>query len=138
MYLFTDGAAINNGKPNCESSWAWALYRHGSFVKGDCGLTTWGSSNNVGELEAIIRGVESNEGDLTVVYDSKYAALSLVGEYNGSKNAELIKWGRSVLNGRNLSWIHVRSHTARPTGDSFMWDGNNMADMLASGVLGGV
>lgn len=65
VYVFTDGAAIANGKPNCRASWGFYITDgttcaeiHGEVAPIDIPGELFHTSNNRGELEAIIRALE--------------------------------------------------------------------------------
>jgi ribonuclease HI len=59
------------------------------------------------------------------MYDSEYAAKSVMGQFNGSKNKELITNCRNLLKELDctVSFKHVKGHS----GDVY----NDMADKLA-------
>jgi ribonuclease HI len=59
LYLFTDGGASGNGKAHCRASWAFLIttLQEGTCV-GDSDLIAGQGTNNIGELTAILRGLE--------------------------------------------------------------------------------
>jgi len=101
------------------------------YIGADC------PSNNTGELSAIGQVLhkfatdpvlKKSQGDLVIRSDSKYAALSTTGVYNGAKNRELISTCRGLLDkvkqDRTVRFEHVKGHS----GDAL----NERADYLAN------
>ena len=92
-------------------------------------------SNNTAELTAVGEALlwlrdygQAYPGPTVIRYDSEYAAKSVQGIFNGSKNQELITHIREILRdvrstGRELAWEHVKGHS----GDEM----NDRADYLA-------
>ncbi len=144
IYIYTDGACINNGKP--EASAAYAAY----FGPGDprnisLKLPT-GSTNNVAELSAIIYVLELlQEKDIAkektyLMTDSKYSILCLTtyGEkmaVGGWKtpipNKELVRRAFELYNKVStfVEVKHVEAHTGRTDAHSV---GNNIVDKMAN------
>ena len=96
--------------------------------------TTEVGSNNTGELSAIAAALswllhtETSGTQAVICYDSKYAADSVLGVFNGKRNEQLIQHSRSlylrVSLQRPLSMQHVKEHSNN------CW--NNLADQLAN------
>ena len=90
-------------------------------------------SNNTGELSAILAALSwllhSAPPHLpaTICYDSKYAADSILGSFNGTRNETLIYFGRALYTQvsiqRSLTLQHVKGHSNN------QW--NDLADHLA-------
>lgn len=110
--------------------------------------TTTPASNNTGELTAIGEALlwlheywwDYHEYSAAVIhYDSEYAAKSVLGEFNGTKNVELYRTVREILEKlkrrgaaegkEGVSFAHVKSHSAD------RW--NDVADGLARRGSGG-
>jgi len=93
-------------------------------------------SNNTGELCAIAHALNylsencAAEKDTTVVlrYDSKYAAKSTLGEFNGAKNRELILNCRKALQKAKQNFKVVFEHVKGHSNDTY----NDIADRLAN------
>lgn len=87
IYVFTDGAAAANGKPNCRASWAYcipALNAENRAIVEPINIDgkVYAASNNRGELLGIIRAIEYMCGDgaesirdkdIIICGDSSYA-----------------------------------------------------------------
>ena len=146
-YVYTDGACINNGKPNAKAGIGiyFGLNDERNVSRRIIGRQT----NNVAELTAIIDTYPIIKNDLekgkiiTIVTDSEYS-LKCIGNYGNrmSKNnwkdeipnKELVKKIFSLYSGNNLvKFKHVNSHTGKTDIHSL---GNEWADKLANMSLG--
>ena len=77
IVIYTDGACINNGKPNAKAG--WGIYISEYSDKNAYGIVEGKQSNNTGELTAIIKAYEAFEDEInnntpiTIYSDSIYA-----------------------------------------------------------------
>ena len=151
--MYVDGSKMGR----CEYSLAgWGVvYYNGEIVDIKCGpvktsahskeddedfLGADEGTNNTGELTALVMAVRlalhyGVVGDLTVVYDSTYAANAAQGFSLSSANSQLIDVARRLIclaaqKGINLLFRHVYAHT----GDHL----NDLADSLAKLGTAGV
>ena len=156
LWLFTDGGASANGRPECRASWGVCVKskEHGVIAERSC-LTYHPSSNNRGELSAVAVAILMADdiitrgfvGEISIVYDSAYAvnaltvwSLSETTAGQPRKNVDLIapikEWLAPIL-GR-ITFEHIRSHKQPPapeTHDWFLWHGNDRADKLCDALL---
>ena len=149
MNVFTDGACINNGKPN-------AIAGIGVFIADNdprnvSRRVEGKQTNNVAELSAILEVFtileeEIERGDIINIYsDSKYSINSFTvwaikwkqnnwTKKNGIKNLELIKRGYELFNKyNNVNIFHIKAHTGLTDKLSI---GNENADRLANMGVG--
>jgi len=149
MNVFTDGACINNGKPN-------AIAGIGVFIADNdprnvSRRVEGKQTNNVAELSAILEVFtileeEIERGDIINIYsDSKYSINSFTvwaikwkqnnwTKKNGIKNLELIKRGYELFNKyNNVNIFHIKAHTGLSDQLSI---GNENADRLANISVG--
>ena len=149
MNVFTDGACINNGKPN-------AIAGIGVFIADNdprnvSRRVEGKQTNNVAELSAILEVFtileeEIERGDIINIYsDSKYSINSFTvwaikwkqnnwTKKNGIKNLDLIKRGYELFNKyNNVNIFHIKAHTGLPDELSI---GNENADRLANMAVG--
>ena len=149
MNVFTDGACINNGKPN-------AIAGIGVFIADNdprnvSRRVEGKQTNNIAELSAILEVFtileeEIERGDIINIYsDSKYSINSFTvwaikWEQNnwtkkgGIKNLDLIKRGYELFNKyNNVNIFHIKAHTGLPDKLSI---GNENADRLANISVG--
>lgn len=126
VHIFTDGASSGNPGP----AGVGVVLRYGGRVKeisGYIGRTT----NNVAELEAIRRGLETvKRRDLPVrLYtDSSYALGLLSQGWKARKNTALVNSIRSLMQSfQNLKLIKVKGHAGLKD--------NERADKLATSAI---
>ncbi len=145
IYIYTDGACINNGKP--EASAAYAAYFGSDDPRNISVKLPTGSTNNVAELSAIIYVLEllqvndlSTKEKTYLMTDSKYSILCLTtyGEkmaVGGWKtpipNKELVRRAFELYNKVStfVEVKHVEAHTGRTDAHSV---GNNIVDKMAN------
>lgn len=118
-FVFTDGSCINsfggygiviieNGKCMCKISGSVPFEK---------------ATNNIAELYAIKIALINTEGDITIYTDSQYSIGVITGSMKASKNLELIRDIKKLINGRQINFLHVFGHN----GDEY----NELADKLA-------
>ncbi len=146
-YVYTDGACINNGKPNAIAG--IGVY-FGPDDKRNISQKIEGKqSNNTAELSAVIKTYDIIKDDIdknkkiTIVTDSEYV-LKCIGNY-GEKceknkwikeipNKELVRTAYELYkNKHNIKFIHIKAHTQLSDVHSV---GNEFADLLANKALG--
>ncbi len=165
IFIFTDGGALANGKPECVASWSFYA-TDGVNVLRDSGIVepveipdqVYKASNNRGELTAILRAVEAllRAGNampstaVTIVSDSKYS-MDCVTQYittwrkagrTAQLNYALIDETATAVDKLKL-YRHVifrfqKGHNkVRPVDpvDGFYWWGNDVADRACSAEL---
>lgn len=143
--VYTDGSCLGNiAKNNPPAGWAFIIvdsienkeiFRNNGTVitcrEDDNFVGAEKMSNNTAELSAIYhalyfisKNAEKNDR-FTIKYDSEYAAKSVSGEFNGSKNTELINNCRKLLKSikNEINWQFVKAHN----GDEY----NELTDKLA-------
>jgi ribonuclease HI len=170
--IFTDGAASANGKENCRASYGFYIVQtiensHVDIVK-KSGIVPaleitgekYSSSNNRGELSAILHAVEyilSNNlhnSFIEIVSDSQYS-INCVEKWapnwlanpskhslSTKKNMDLIKpiidKLKIIRKTCRVVFKHVRSHKTAPAKNTlewFYWNGNDIADQLCTSEL---
>jgi ribonuclease HI len=119
---YTDGAC--SGNPGPAGSGMVVIAPGGKVHEGFeyLGLAT----NNVAELTAVLRGVESIPKDaasVAIMTDSKYAIGVLTQGWKAKVNQQLILRTRQALAGRSIRLIYVPGHAGVPM--------NERADELA-------
>jgi len=148
MIVFTDGAALNNGKKNCVAA-CGVVWVNGEFPPEGFKLARDElHTNNRAEYMAAIRALEqADELDperketLQIYTDSKLMVETVTKwadnwesngwkKANGSpvKNLDLVKKLQFHNKQRSVEWIHTRAHTNQDTFES-RW--NDVADKLA-------
>ena len=148
--VFTDGACINNGKPNAKAG--IGIYFGKDDYRNVSEPITGKQSNNTAELKAILKAYYilkneiENKKRINIYSDSIYA-IRCCGEY-GLKmykkqwktkdklipNHELVKEAFNLFNNKiNIKLIHVKAHTERLDELSI---GNAEADRLANEGIG--
>lgn len=147
LITFTDGSAIDNGKPHCRAGYATVWPYHESYNRCEK-LRDKERTNNRAEYSALIMAFEiadeidpEREKTLIVYSDSLLLIKSLTEWiYAWKKNNWKKKDGKTVLNrdlleriegyreDRKLVLRHVRAHTNRDT-----WEAkyNDIADRMA-------
>ncbi|NBX48785.1 hypothetical protein EBT25_02375 [bacterium] len=131
MNVFTDGACINNGKPNAKASWAVVFPEHPELdVSGllDDQLQT----NNRAEFTAVIKALEISTGPVHVFTDSLLVLKVSKGEWKAKKNLDLVEKILNLSNERIIEWTHVPAHTGKNDYNS-IW--NDVADKRAESLL---
>ena len=119
---YTDGAC--SGNPGPAGSGMVVIAPGGKVHEGFEYLGS--ATNNVAELTAILRGVESIPRDAVsaaVMTDSKYAIGVLTKGWKAKVNQELILRTRQALAGRTIRVVYVPGHAGIPM--------NERADELA-------
>jgi ribonuclease HI len=148
MFVYTDGACVNNGKPDAKAG--MGIYFGDNDPRNVSKQVMGKQSNNTAELGAFIElysiikeEIESGE-DVTVFSDSVYA-IRCVGEY-GRKcemafwskdipNKELVKQAYNLYkNKSNVKFSYIAAHTGKKDEHSI---GNDHADHLAYSSIGG-
>lgn len=137
LVIYTDGSRKSDG----GAGWGYVVTKNEDVIKESFGpvvvekdsknyIGAQVLTNNTAELSAIYHAlcyVKKNTVDeVWIKYDSEYAAKSTLGEFNGAKNAALIKSCRDALHDvqERVRFEHVKGHS----GDRF----NDHADRLAS------
>jgi len=148
--VYTDGACINNGKPNAKAS--IGIYFGPDDPRNVSKKIEGKQSNNTAELGALIELYKILEPEITcgkkiAIYSDSVYAIRCVGAY-GEKckknkwkkddefipNKELVKEGYELFKGRNnIKMVHINSHTGLTDIHSL---GNEEADRLANLALG--
>ena len=149
MNVFTDGACINNGKPNAIAG--IGVFLTNNDPRNVSRRVEGKQTNNVAELSAILEVFtileeEIERGDIINIYsDSKYSINSFTvwaikwkqnnwTKKNGIKNLDLIKRGYELFNKyNNVNIFHIKAHTGFTDELSI---GNEKADMLANMSVG--
>jgi ribonuclease HI len=139
---YIDGSCRNNGKPNCEATWAVCAEFDRELEL--TGHVTESPSNQSAELTAAVKACEhakqSGYQSITIVTDSRYLHSAMTTWIDTWKNNNWLDHKRKpVINrslfeqliyakeGLSIEWIHVKGHA-----DS---EGNNRADLLARSLL---
>jgi len=149
MNVFTDGACINNGKPNAKAG--IGVFLSENDTRNVSRRVIGKQTNNVAELSAILEVFtiledEIERGDIINIYsDSKYSINSFTVWANkweqnnwtkkgGIQNLELIKRGYELFNKyNNVNIFHIKAHTGFKDELSI---GNENADRLANMSVG--
>lgn len=127
VHVFTDGGG------NCGKISIGIVIVERGYIK-----TTHGeflaehSTNNVAELTAILRGlqlVKNRHKPVKIYSDSNYSLNSIVGNYNGRKNRELINQIVKYVENypEEITFVKVKGH------NKLLF--NEMADSIASSLL---
>jgi ribonuclease HI len=119
---YTDGAC--SGNPGPAGAGMVVIAPGGKIHEGYEYIGS--STNNVAELTAVLRGVESIPRDaesVAIHTDSKYAIGVLSQGWKAKANAELVLLTRGALAGRNVRFVYVPGHAGVPM--------NERADELA-------
>ena len=150
LVCFTDGSAINNGKPNAIASYSvvWPDFPDMNVAE----VIPPPCTNNRGEFSGAIKAIElakvmdpSGDKPLVIYTDSMLMINSLTKWIKGWKKNNWVKSdGKDVLNkdllelidqgmkDRNIQFIHVKAHTKD---DSFEANNNRLADELAKKAI---
>ena len=147
MYVYTDGACSNNGKPGAKAG--MGIFFGVDDPRNVSRKVEGKQSNNTAELGAIIEvySILKDEIDaghpVTIVSDSVYA-IRCVGEY-GEKcskdgwtkdipNKEMVRRGYEIYcNKPNVAFMHVMAHTGKTDIHSV---NNDHVDRLANMAIG--
>jgi ribonuclease HI len=119
---YTDGAC--SGNPGPAGAGMVVIAPGGKIHEGYEYLGS--ATNNVAELTAVLRGVESIPRDaesVAIHTDSKYAIGVLTLGWKAKANTDLILRARAALAGRNVRLVYVPGHAGVPM--------NERADELA-------
>jgi len=150
VVAFTDGACSNNGKKNAKSSWALVYngFKHkikkGKYCTALSGLTHGKQTNNRGELIAVIVAMEKViksrlNVKLSIYTDSKYVIGLLKGNKAIANKDLYVRLMKAKNKCKHVNFLHVRGHGVEPSdktsNDWFLWNGNRVADKLATDVL---
>jgi ribonuclease HI len=170
LWMFTDGGSSANGKANCKASYAYYI-TDGETVADESGIVPeaeisgkqFKSSNNRGELMAILRGLQFIRDNskqfkfdsIIVVSDSQYSigCITIWAEnwfsnptkykLSEKKNLDLITPAKeaydSIRDEYRITFHHVNSHKKAPLDTSsqewFIWKCNDYVDKLCGKVL---
>ena len=151
IVCFTDGSAINNGKPNAKASYAvifpeYPEFNAASIIPGNI------HTNNRGEYHAIIKAFEqaniidpSHNQLLKIYTDSMLAINSLTlwmkawKQNNWTKqggdpvaNQDLLCILDGFLESRKVNFVHVKAHTRDKTYEANF---NRQVDIMAKNAL---
>lgn len=143
LYIYTDGACINNGKKNAKAG--IGIFFSENDKRNTSARLEGKQSNNCAELEAIIKAIKLAKSDLetndvVIMTDSEYAikCLTSYGRKLAQKNWETknpipnfhkVKFAYELFNKySNLTVQHIRAHTGKNDKHSI---GNDWADKLA-------
>uniref|UniRef100_A0A6H1ZZ87 ribonuclease H n=1 Tax=viral metagenome TaxID=1070528 RepID=A0A6H1ZZ87_9ZZZZ len=138
LEIFTDGACLNNGKPEAKASWGFVVLTKRGRDYMNNGLVEGKQSNNTGELTAILKALSfaigSGEEDVLIYSDSRYCIDSLTiwdiekrVKGKQKKNYNLIKKILELTEEINVSFQWVRGHN-----ENYY---NELADSLANEAL---
>ena len=148
LFVFTDGACQNNGKPNAIAS--WAVYFNENDPRNASELIIGRQTNQVAELTAIIKAFEILEKNkqlnqnIMICTDSIYAirCATTYGEKYEKRcwikkkpipNVDLVKKAYYLYkNKNNIKFKHIKAHTGKT---DFYSLGNDGADRLAVRTL---
>ena len=154
MFVFTDGAASSNGQRSCKAS--YGVFAPELEKSRYNGRVLKNPSNQRAELMGICRALEilkeNAVTEATIVTDSQYGiscltSWSMSWKRNGwkttkglpVKHSDLIRCALDLLKeSPSVKLQHIRSHQPRPSrssADFHLWEGNRMADELASLVI---
>jgi ribonuclease HI len=136
---YTDGGAVDNGKPNCVATWG-VHFPNGEYA--DRNGRAWGTplSNNRGEICAAVIALETVEVDcdLQIKSDSKVLAAgvsalkkSAEGDFCGVEHGDLFRtiYRTAKLKNIKLAVTWVKGHSVEEGPDK---DGNDAADKLCT------
>ena len=152
LFVFTDGACQNNGKPNAIAS--WAVYFNENDSRNASELIIGKQTNQVAELMASILAIEkilSNQelnGKEIIIYTDSIYVKNIVDEWaekweknnwiksdkKAVDNIELVKKLYYLSKNVDVKFKHCKSHQKEPNKDDknyYIWFGNNEADKLA-------
>lgn len=110
--VYTDGSALNNGRPDSGCGWACKLIYKG-YEKMKSGKME-GKTNNQMEMIAVLMAMKSitNQSIPVEIYsDSKYVVETLNGNYKVKKNVDL--WDQLLEEKRRFSdikFIWIKGH----------------------------
>jgi uracil-DNA glycosylase len=165
LWVFTDGGAIANGKPNCKASWAFyitdgisSISSNGLVVPSPINGKVYQTSNNRGELTAIYEAIRTISlylmdlycENINIISDSRYCIQSII-EWApkwkekglSKKNTDLIYTICNEVNRLEkrvpIKFYHINSHKTEP-GDQdswewFKWMGNTITDKMCTELL---
>ena len=165
LWMFTDGGSSANGKANCKASYAYYI-TDGETVVEESGIVPeaniegkqFKSSNNRGELMAILRGLQFIRDNskqfkfntIFVISDSQYSigCITIWAEnwfsnptkykLSEKKNLDLITPAKeaydSIRDDYRVMFTHVNSHTKAPLDTSsqgwFIWKCNDHVESI--------
>lgn len=169
LWVFTDGGSIANGKPECVASWSFYITdgcniatAHGMVAPVDIPCEEFKSSNQRGELTAILAGLEYISGHMSdfdferilIVSDSEYS-INCISKWAATwlenptkhklsekKNLDLIIPAKELRDGihKPVDFKHIRSHKVAPADTEshewFLWKGNDIVDINCNIALG--
>ena len=147
LYVYTDGACINNGKPNAKAG--MGVYFNKDDPRNLSKKVDGKQTNNTAELGAVYEALclltqeISNNKNICIVTDSEYVikCCTTYGEKckiddwkKNIPNKELVKVLFTAFdNYKNLSVKHIDAHTGKQDIHSL---GNEEADRLANLAIG--
>lgn len=150
LYLGTDGGATGNGKSKCIASYAAVVGNETTRIGMVSDLIMDTATNNIGELTAILRGLElaakhcAGYAKLVIYSDSMYCINTLtawypkwvrLGQLEGKKNIPIIAAITAAMAAFPIpiEFKHVRSHEADD--GSVGWKYNHECDTECSRLL---
>ena len=140
--FYIDGACRNNGKPNCQASWALCAEYDKQLEL--TGFVLDSPSNQSAELQAAIEACKLAKSRglkmITIITDSKYlysAATLWIDKWKSNNwtdhkhkpvvNTKQFEQLLEAKQGLDIEWCHVKGHSNNV--------GNNRADALARSLL---
>ncbi len=163
LYVFADGGAIANGKPECEASWAFFFTDGVNTVRASGKVEPkfligckFQASNNRGELTAILHAMEYLLGLHGTAPPTTYKSIIIISDSDlsikgidqrdliGKMNVDLLSPSKDYVarlrTKTPVSFRHVRAaHDIKLPEDPherFLWYGNKIVDSLCNVVLG--
>lgn len=140
LYVYTDGSAISNGFSDVTGGYG-VFFSDASLSNISITLKTGKITNNVAELKAIIAAMKILKNlkckwNVTLFYDSEYAAGVITGRTRAHTNLVIVDEGKQLLKelrhiDREPQFKHVYSHTKKCDLHSI---GNDIADKLAGRI----
>jgi len=134
LHVYTDGSTIGNGQKNAVGGYG-VFFGHPNIPYISCRLDGGKVTNNVAELKAIIEALKVidklTQTNITIHYDSDYAAGVITGRKQAHTNIELVKEGKDLLgtlSHKVIVFEHVYAHTG---GKDLHSIGNDIVDTLA-------
>lgn len=82
------------------------------------------STNNIAELYAIFKAIETLKDNMVIYTDSLYAMNVITKVWNNNTNYELINEIQNMIKGKNIKFNHIKGHS----GNKY----NELADKLAN------
>lgn len=112
IIVYTDGSALNNGRPDSGCGWACKLiYKGREKIKSGSDI---GKTNNQMEMTAVLqamRSITDNSIPVELFSDSKYVVETLNGNFQIKKNVDL--WQEIMQEKRrfySIKFFWVKGH----------------------------